>query len=110
MDAFEVADLVAKALAAFHPTAPEAPTIGKPWTLPRIQAELALLRDSLVVPRIVNVRGGPRPQCWLVALEGQNAVYYDSFAGDFGLSSVAGWDELEDLGVHGDLPGVFMAR
>jgi hypothetical protein len=87
-------------------------SVGTFWTPERVAAEVALLRESLVEPSpcILHVYEHPEETVWLVATDGDVAVYLDEARSKFGLGGLEADGSIRDWGVYGDLVGTFMAR
>jgi hypothetical protein len=90
---------------------PTGPTVGTKWTRERIEAELALLRGSLVPPVETRIQldNGETITGWVVAEHDGSTVYYDPQADNFCLAE-GPRDALHSIYVDGDVVGVFMAR
>jgi hypothetical protein len=112
MTSSDVVRVVREALDSYRPPLTAEETIGTPWSLERIQDKLRLLRDALVLPsqRTLRVYEQPNAQVWLVAVDDNDAVYYDEFRKEFGLGGLKEDGSITDWGLYGDLPGTFMAR
>ena len=96
-------------------------SLGVPWSDERWAREIALLRGSLVEPRLAAVHipdARERPddfvgvkQLWLVTSTVENAhlVVFDREIGRFGLAAAAA-QKIETVGIWGDLVSTFCAR
>jgi hypothetical protein len=112
MTSSDVGRVVREALEAYRPPLTAGATVGAPWSLDRIEDELCLLREALVLPslRTLHVHQQADEHVWLVAVEKTNAVYYDESREEFGLGGLKDDGSIADWGLYGDLPGTFMAR
>ena len=112
MTANDVARVVKEALASYRPPLTAEETLGTPWSLDRIQEELRLLKAALVLPsrRTLLAHEQPDAEAWLVALDGEYAIYFDEPSGEFGLGGLQEDGSISSWGIYGDLPGTFMAR
>jgi hypothetical protein len=86
--------------------------LGQPASLAKIDADIALLRRSLVVPslRRISEPEVPRREVWLVAQHDQFAVFFDEADREYGLGILEDDGRIQDINVRGDLVGCFMAR
>ena len=95
--------------------------IGNPMSSDDVKRHVDELRASLVSPyvaRIVlrdsadQIIANPpiTMECPIVADDGTHLVFYDDSMEDFGLAQRDLGDNLETIGVRGDVVGVFMAR
>ena len=121
MDAAEVASRVDADLDAYFYlplSREEAGTSGTPWSEQRERTELALLRQSLVSPvliDVVDVDQSPSRRnlvkLWLVAVAPNNSlVLYDPISDEFALAVGDPSDRPETINVRGDLCSTFIAR
>ena len=112
MTASDVVRVVREAIDSYRPPLTSETTIGTPWSLDRIETELRLLNSALVLPsrRVLHLHEQPDAQAWLVAVDGEYAVYYDEVRAEFGLGGLEEDGSISDWGIYGDLPGTFMAR
>jgi hypothetical protein len=116
MRADEVAALVEREISAFRHNAPEG-TIGTPFSAERVASEIALLRESLVDPRLAPVDIGPpdvgrHRKLWLItrSLENGYLVVFDAESERFGLAVIGEQGPPQTVSVWGDLVSTFMAR
>ena len=112
MTASDVASLVRQQLENYKYPLTTATTLGKPWSLEKIDSELASLRSALVLPsqRLLLDHKQREQTVWLVAADSKAAVYFDQNGKEFGLGFLTPEGTIEDSNVRGDLVSTFMAR
>ena len=113
----EVATIVAESLS--RPQARlRAGTLGSPWNVERIAAEIQLLHECRINPRQESARLAPpeseteeHRKVWIVVETNEGfLVYFDPSTEEFGLAMFDEMREVESLNVRGDLIGTFLAR
>jgi hypothetical protein len=112
MIASDIVRLVHEALDTYRPPLTGAETVGTPWSLNRIQEELRLLREALVLPSLRTLRVNQQPDeaAWLVAVSDNDVVFYSESRAEYGLGKLEADGAVTDWGIYGDLAGTFMAR
>src|SRR4051812_2326253 len=112
MQANDIVVLVRKELDAYRPALTTQETLGERFSVDRELAEIAKLKESLLLPSQRRMKGSSSQEreVWLVATADEYVVFLDASRREYGLGVLEPDGTVRDVEVYGDLVGTFMAR